>query len=135
MIDGVAVLIHIVVAHIGGAHVLTADRTECEAQQGAFAVEHDLFIRSVPGFPKQGIMFRDFMPVFADARGLRILLDALKANLPVGIDDFDAIAGLEARGFLFGPAMAAELGKGFIAVRKAGKLIPCSSSRSLAWYS
>ena len=42
-------------------------------------------IRSVPDFPKQGIMFRDFMPVFADARGLRILLDALKANLPVGI--------------------------------------------------
>ncbi|RYQ19463.1 adenine phosphoribosyltransferase [Bifidobacterium pseudolongum] len=92
-------------------------------------------IRSVPGFPKQGIMFRDFMPVFADARGLRILLDALKANLPVGIDDFDAIAGLEARGFLFGPAMAAELGKGFIAVRKAGKLPPptCTESYSLEY--
>ena len=71
-------------------------------------------VRSVPGFPKEGIIFRDFMPVLADPKGLKILLKALE----------EAIAGLESRGFLFGPAMAAHLGKGFIAVRKAGKLPP-----------
>ncbi len=90
---------------------------------------------STPSRDSQHAAFRDFMPVFADARGLRILLDALKANLPVGIDDFDAIAGLAARGFLFGPAIADELGKGFIVVRKAGKLPPptCTESYSLEY--
>ena len=62
-------------------------------------------IRTVPDFPREGILFRDFMPVFADSRGLRILLDALIAALPVHTDEFDAVAGLEARGFLFGPAL------------------------------
>ena len=81
-------------------------------------------IRTIPGFPKEGILFRDFMPVLADARAFGVLLDALEAALPVDPHDFDAVAGLEARGFLFGPALAARLGKGFIAVRKAGKLPP-----------
>ena len=71
-------------------------------------------IRTIPGFPKEGIKFRDFMPVLADGQ----------ASLPVTEDSFDAVAGLEARGFLFGPALAAMLGKGFIAIRKAGKLPP-----------
>ena len=81
-------------------------------------------IRTIPGFPKEGIKFRDFMPVLADGKGLRILMKALQASLPVTEDSFDAVAGLEARGFLFGPALAAMLGKGFIAIRKAGKLPP-----------
>ncbi|WP_314685877.1 adenine phosphoribosyltransferase [uncultured Bifidobacterium sp.] len=81
-------------------------------------------IRSIPGFPKKGILFRDFMPVLADPRGLRIMIAALEASLPVPADSFDSVAGLEARGFLFGPALAWRLGKGFIAVRKAGKLPP-----------
>lgn len=81
-------------------------------------------VRSIPGFPKEGIIFRDFMPVFADPKGLRILLEALEAALPVPASEFDSIAGLESRGFLFGPALAARMGKGFIAVRKAGKLPP-----------
>ena len=81
-------------------------------------------VRSIPGFPKEGIIFRDFIPVFADPKGLRILLEALEAALPVPAGEFDSIAGLESRGFLFGPALAARMGKGFIAVRKAGKLPP-----------
>ena len=52
-------------------------------------------VRSVPGFPKEGIIFRDFMPVLADAKGLRILLNALEQALPVPPSEFDSIAGLE----------------------------------------
>lgn len=77
-------------------------------------------VRSVPGFPKEGIIFRDFMPVLADPKGLKILLKALEEALPVSPSEFDSIAGLESRGFL-SARMAAPLGKGFIAVRKAGK--------------
>ena len=76
-------------------------------------------IRTIPGFPKEGILFRDFMPVLADARAFGLLLDALEAALPVAADEF-----------LFGPALAARLGKGFIAVRKAGKLPPETVSES-----
>lgn len=81
-------------------------------------------VRSIPSFPEEGIIFRDFMPVLADSRGLDILLRALEAALPVPADAFDAVAGLESRGFLFGPSLAHHLGKGFIAIRKAGKLPP-----------
>lgn len=87
-------------------------------------------IRTIPGFPKEGILFRDFMPVLADAKALKLLVDALEQTLPVPLDSFDTIAGLEARGFLFGPILAARLGKGFLAVRKAGKLPPETISES-----
>lgn len=49
-------------------------------------------IRTIPGFPKEGILFRDFMPVLADARAFGLLLDALEAALPVAADEFDIIA-------------------------------------------
>lgn len=81
-------------------------------------------IRTIPGFPKEGVLFRDFIPVLADARGFSIMLKALQLALPVPVDSFDYIAGLEARGFLIGPPLAAKLGKRFLAVRKAGKLPP-----------
>ena len=87
-------------------------------------------IRSVPGFPKEGIIFRDFMPVLADPKALCLLMEGLEAALPVPADSFDAVAGLEARGFLFGPALAAHLGKGFLAIRKAGKLPPDTIAES-----
>lgn len=87
-------------------------------------------VRTIPGFPNPAITFRDFLPVLADARGLSILLDALVAALPVSPDEIDSIAGLEARGFLIGPMLAARLDKGFIAIRKAGKLPPATMSQS-----
>lgn len=92
-------------------------------------------IRTIPGFPNPKIVFRDFLPVFADNRGMRILIDSLVDSLPVSQDSFDLVAGLEARGFLFGPALAARLNKGFVAVRKAGKLPPevISESYSLEY--
>lgn len=92
-----------------------------------YVVSH---IRSIPGFPKDGIIFRDFMPVLADAKALKLMLEGLERSLPVPADSFDIIAGLEARGFLFGPALAAHLGKGFLAIRKAGKLPPETISES-----
>lgn len=103
------------------ADIIPADLNKIATEDAEYLIS---LVRSIPGFPKDGIIFRDFMPVLADARGLGILMDALEAALPVPVDSFDAIAGLEARGFLFGPALAARLGKGFIAVRKAGKLPP-----------
>ena len=87
-------------------------------------------IRTIPGFPQEQVLFRDFMPVLEDPRGLNILMKALELALPVAADGFDTIAGLEARGFLFGPALAAHLGKGFIPLRKAGKLPPQTVSES-----
>ena len=59
-------------------------------------------IRTVPGFPNPSIIFRDFLPIFSNARALRILVDSLVDALPVQADSIDLIAGLEARGFLFG---------------------------------
>ncbi len=79
-------------------------------------------IRDVPDFPKPGILFRDITPVLADPQSL---LDAIAlhrraiADLEGGID---VIVGIESRGFLFGMALAAELGVGFVPVRKPGKL-------------
>lgn len=81
-------------------------------------------IRTIPGFPKEGVLFRDFIPVLADPRGFSIMMKALELALPVSADSFDYVAGLEARGFLIGPPLAAQMGKGFLSVRKAGKLPP-----------
>lgn len=87
-------------------------------------------IRTVPGFPSPNIIFRDFLPIFSSTRGMNILVNSIIDALPVPVDSFDLVAGLEARGFLFGPLLAARLGKGFIAVRKAGKLPPDVISES-----
>lgn len=87
-------------------------------------------IRSVPGFPNEHVLFRDFLPVLADPRALKILIEALVDSLPVDADAFDSIAGLDARGFLFGPTLALRLGKGFIAIRKKGKIPPPTYAES-----
>ncbi len=87
-------------------------------------------IRTIPGFPNEGILFRDFMPVFATPHGSKLLTDALISILPVDVDSFDYVVGLEARGFLIGMALAQRLNKGFVAVRKAGKLPPPVVSQS-----
>ena len=77
-------------------------------------------IRTVPNFPKQGIMFRDITTLLADGRGLTASVEmiAKRANAAGA----GAIAGLEARGFIFGAAVASMLMLGFVPVRKAGKL-------------
>ena len=75
-------------------------------------------VRTVPDFPKPGIQFRDLTPLLADGPGFRATTDAL-AELA---GTFDLVAGIEARGFLFGAALAYRLGKGIAIVRKPGKL-------------
>jgi len=78
------------------------------------------YIRSVPDFPKPGIVFRDITPLLASAAGLdatvRALVDVARDLRP------DTVIGPEARGFLFGPAIARELGAGFALARKPGML-------------
>jgi adenine phosphoribosyltransferase len=80
----------------------------------------DRLTRVVPDFPSPGILFRDLTPVLADPGGLRDVTDGLAGA--AGIDTADQIAGLEARGFLLGAALAARLGRGVLALRKEGKL-------------
>ena len=81
-------------------------------------------LRSVEGFPRPRVVFRDIMPLISDSKAYHILLDALVSTLPVQASDFDYVGGLEARGFLIGAPMADRLGKGFVAFRKDGKLPP-----------
>lgn len=76
--------------------------------------------RSVPDFPQPGVVFRDLTPVLADDRGFTIVTGAL-AELVQGAD---LIAGIDARGFLLGGAVAHSLGVGVLAIRKGGKLPP-----------
>ena len=78
------------------------------------------YIISVPDFPKPGILFRDVTGILGNAEGLKQTLAELYKVL--GNYEFDAVAGLEARGFLFGVSVAEHFGKPFIPVRKKGKL-------------
>ena len=77
-------------------------------------------IRSIPDFPKPGIVFRDITPLLADPQGLSDAVEAL-TDLTRDLRP-DVVIGAEARGFLFGPALARELGAGFVLARKPGAL-------------
>ena len=78
------------------------------------------YIRTIPDFPHTGIMFRDVTTLFANPRGLGLVIDQmLQPHAGVALDK---IIGLEARGFILGGAIAHQLGKGFIPIRKQGKL-------------
>jgi adenine phosphoribosyltransferase len=77
-------------------------------------------IREVPDFPKPGILFYDITTLLKDRKGLAMLIDALAEHY---MDEkVDLVLGMEARGFIFGPALAYRLNAGFIPVRKPGKL-------------
>jgi len=78
-------------------------------------------IRNIPDFPKEGIQFKDITPVLADAEALKRVIDwyALSVEAAGGCD---VIAGIESRGFIFGSALARKLNKGFVPIRKPGKL-------------
>ena len=76
--------------------------------------------REVPDFPEPGVQFKDLTPLLADRRGLTAVTGAL-AEISEGAD---LIAGIDARGFLLGAAVATKLGTGVLAIRKGGKLPP-----------
>lgn len=78
------------------------------------------YIRTIPDFPHEGIMFRDVTTLFSDPRGFRMAVDQLLH--PYAGADIDVVLGLEARGFILGGAIAHQLGKGFVPIRKKGKL-------------
>jgi adenine phosphoribosyltransferase len=77
-------------------------------------------IREVPDFPKPGILFYDITTLLKNAAGLRAVLDALAARYRDA--RIDMVVGVEARGFIFAPAVARALNAGFVPVRKPGKL-------------
>ena len=77
-------------------------------------------IRTIPNYPKPGIMFRDITTLLGDAQGLRKTVDELVQ--PFTGNRIDKVAGIEARGFILGGAVAHQLGVGFVPVRKKGKL-------------
>ena len=86
------------------------------------------FIRSVPDFPKPGIVFRDISPLLSDPQAL----DQAVAQLaqPYGQSKIDIVAAVESRGFIFGAAVARELTAGFVPIRKPGKLPAATTSAS-----
>lgn len=83
-------------------------------------------IREVPDFPKPGILFYDITTLLKDKQGFATLIDALSENY-IG-RDVDLVLGMEARGFIFAPALAYRLNAGFVPVRKPGKL-PAATSK------
>lgn len=82
------------------------------------------YVRTIPDFPSPGIMFRDITSVLQDADGFQLAIDEMQALLDP--EKVDVIAGAEARGFAFGAALAYNLHKPFVLIRKKGKL-PCET--------
>ncbi|WP_150429893.1 adenine phosphoribosyltransferase [Dechloromonas sp. CZR5] len=77
-------------------------------------------IRTVPDWPEPGVQFRDITPLLQDPRAFRVLVDAFVLRYME--DRIDVVAGIDARGFILGAVVAHQLNKGFVPVRKKGKL-------------
>lgn len=82
------------------------------------------YVRSIPDFPKEGIVFRDVTTVLQDPDGFQLAIDEID-NLLKGVD-YDVVVGPESRGFIFGVPIAYKNHKGFVPARKKGKL-PCET--------
>ena len=82
------------------------------------------YVRSIPDFPEEGIIFRDVTSILEDADGLHLAIDLMQEKLRDV--DYDLIVGPESRGFIFGVPIAYNMNKAFIPVRKKGKL-PCET--------
>jgi adenine phosphoribosyltransferase len=83
-------------------------------------IDLEKYIRSIPDWPKKGILFRDITPLLADHKAFSAAIDALCS--PFTKTAMQYVAAIEARGFIFGAAAAQRLGLGFIPIRKKGKL-------------
>ena len=121
-------------AHIG---VLAAGRSEragvrvnpVQTPSPDALVRAESLIAVIPDYPQPGILFRDIMPLLADAAALRATIDAL---IEPFAGTYDVVAGIEARGFLLAGAAAMAAGVGLIPIRKAGKLPRPAASVSYA---
>lgn len=82
------------------------------------------YVRSIPDFPEPGIIFRDITTVIQDPEGFKLAIDGMEKFLE-GVD-FDLVVGAESRGFVFGAPISRDMNKGFVLVRKKGKL-PCDT--------
>lgn len=82
------------------------------------------YVRTIPDFPEEGIMFRDITTVIESPEGFSLAIKALEKLLE-GVE-YDYIAGLESRGFIFGSPIAVDMNKGMVLIRKKGKL-PCET--------
>jgi adenine phosphoribosyltransferase len=87
---------------------------------GKQSAELSKFIRSIPDWPKKGILFRDITPLLAEPQAFAAAIEALAA--PFKEAGIQYVAAVEARGFIFGAAVAEKLGAGFVPIRKEGKL-------------
>lgn len=88
-------------------------------------------IRTVPHYPKQGIMFRDITTLLKDPVGFRIAIHEL-VNRYTGMK-IDKVAGIESRGFILGAPLAYLLGVGFVPIRKKGSCLPRRSAMTTNW--
>ena len=82
------------------------------------------YVRSIPDFPEEGIIFRDVTSVLQDADGLHLAIDTMQ-DLVKDLE-YDVVVGAESRGFIFGTPIAYNMGKPFVLIRKKGKL-PCET--------
>lgn len=88
------------------------------------------YVTDIPDFPKEGILFHDITSVIQSSEGLKLAVEGLLES--VKELEFDSIAGIETRGFIFGAILAERLGKGLVLVRKKGKLPRKTISESYA---
>ncbi|MEM8552789.1 MAG: adenine phosphoribosyltransferase [Pseudomonadota bacterium] len=77
-------------------------------------------VRAIPDYPKPGIIFRDVTTLFGDPHGMKEVVERMAA--PFADQKIDMVAGIDARGFILGGAVAVAMGKGFVPIRKRGKL-------------
>jgi adenine phosphoribosyltransferase len=96
----------------------------------SIAKDLEALIRTIPDYPKPGIMFRDITTLLQNPKGLKLSVDGLAAAF--GDVKFDLVAGIEARGFILGGAVAHVLGLGFVPIRKKGKLPSVTLSQEYA---
>src|ERR1700678_2359274 len=98
------------------------DDCEQRPKETPMTFEHDLkaAVRTIPDYPKPGILFRDITTLLGDARSFRRAVDELVQ--PWAGNKIDKVAGIEARGFILGGAVAHQVSAGFVPIRKKGKL-------------
>ena len=93
-------------------------------QKGAIMKKLEEYVRSIPDFPEEGIIFRDVTSVLQDAEGLHLAIDTMQEL--ISDLEYDVVAGPESRGFIFGTPIAYNNRKTFVLIRKKGKL-PCET--------